>query len=259
MIRIVLNLLILVSFLLNLTACSEPPEKSKSEDKTINTVPTTNPSPEVTNLSSPKEIVATNANNADPALTNKPIAQPAELSIFEIRQNDIVLGDIKAKVVVIEYFSPTCPACAAYHKNTYQTIKTKYIDTNKIAYVIRELIANKLDLEAAVLARCNGDKKKYLQFIEVLLSQQQNWATTAKYHEILTNIGQLGGVSAENYAACSKDQKLLETIINNTKEASNIPNFIGTPNFFVSNSKQTTPIMVNPGNILETIEKALQS
>jgi protein-disulfide isomerase len=255
MIKLVLNLLVLIS-LLNLASCSEPQEANKPEDKVVNTAPATNPQPEIADpISTPQ----TNTNDTNSAPTDTSTLPAARLPVLDIKQDDIVLGDANAKVVVIEYFSPTCPACAAFHKNTYQDIKTKYIDTNKIAYVVRELVSNKLDMDAATLARCNGDAKKYTQFIDVLLSQQQSWATNNNYREVLTNIGQLGGISGEKYVSCSSDKKLQENIINRTKEISTIPDFVATPNFFVSNSKTDPHTMVGPDKILETIEKALQS
>jgi len=156
-----------------------------------------------------------------------------------VAPDDVVLGDPKSKIVLVEYFSPTCPHCVHYHQKIFPEIRTKYIDTNKIAYVIREFIANKQDLDATLLARCNGNTDIYIKFLDVILNQQNNWAFSKNYREILTNIGSLGGVTPENFSQCLNDQNKIKILMENTKLAASLPNFVGTPSFFI-NSKHFT-------------------
>lgn len=158
-------------------------------------------------------------------------------SLSVVSTDDIVIGDTKSKIVLVEYFAPTCPHCVHYHQKIFPEIKAKYIDTNKIAYVIREFIGNKQDLDATILARCSGHTDTYLKFLEVILSQQNNWAFSKNYREILTNIGSLGGVSPENFSTCLNDQNKIKILMENTKLVTNLPTFIGTPSFFI-NGKQ---------------------
>ncbi|RYE06603.1 MAG: protein-disulfide reductase [Rickettsiaceae bacterium] len=153
---------------------------------------------------------------------------------LNIIDEDIVLGDKNTEIVFIEYFSPTCPHCAYYHKNVFPVIKAKYIDSNKITYVIREFIGNKQDLDAALLARCTGDKDSFVKFTNILLQQQESWSLTNKYREILTNIGQLGGVSPQKYSECLANNELVELLISNSKLVAREPKFIGTPAFFIN-------------------------
>jgi protein-disulfide isomerase len=158
-------------------------------------------------------------------------------SLSVVSTDDIVIGDPKSKIVLVEYFAPTCPHCVHYHQKIFPEIKAKYIDTNKIAYVIREFIGNKQDLDATILARCSGHTDTYLKFLEVILNQQNNWAFSKNYREILTNIGSLGGVSPENFLTCLNDQNKIKILMENTKLVTNLPTFIGTPSFFI-NGKQ---------------------
>ena len=158
-------------------------------------------------------------------------------SLSVVSTDDIVIGDPKSKIVLVEYFAPTCPHCVHYHQKIFPEIKAKYIDTNKIAYVIREFIGNKQDLDATILARCSGHTDTYLKFLEVILNQQNNWAFSKNYREILTNIGSLGGVSPENFSTCLNDQNKIKILMENTKLVTHLPTFIGTPSFFI-NGKQ---------------------
>ncbi|MGI4775584.1 MAG: thioredoxin domain-containing protein [Janthinobacterium lividum] len=176
---------------------------------------------------------ATDKTSNEP-VQDKVITEPVKSVNLDINDNDIVLGNRNSKVVFIEYFSPTCPHCAYYHKNIFPAIKKKYIDTNKVAYIIREFVGNKQDLDAAILARCKGDDDSFIKFANVILQQQESWSLTNKYREILTNIGQLGGISPEKYSKCLGDNKLAELLITNSKIAAKSPKFIGTPAFFVN-------------------------
>ena len=179
----------------------------------------------------------------------------AHIRGYNIEPDDIVFGNPEASVTLVEYFSPTCPHCVSYHKKTFPQLQKKYIDTGKIAYVIREFIGNKQDLDATVLARCPGDIDNYIKFIHVILEQQDNWVFNKNYREVLTNIAVFGGVSPEQYAACLNDESMVTTLIENTKLVAKEPCFIGTPSFFINGERFTKPYTV--GGLSQAIEKAL--
>jgi protein-disulfide isomerase len=160
---------------------------------------------------------------------------------YDIEPDDMVLGDRNSKIVVVEYFSPTCPHCVTYHKRILPELKAKYIDTGKVAYVMREFIGNKQDLDATVLARCDGSLESYLNFIKVILEQQDNWAFGKNYREVLTNIGTLGGIGPEKYAHCLNDEAKIEILIENTRLIAREPKFVGTPSFFINGKQFTKP------------------
>ncbi|ABV74381.1 Protein-disulfide isomerase [Rickettsia akari str. Hartford] len=183
-----------------------------------------------------------------------PEIKPVKVT-FEVDVNDMVLGNKKSNVIVVEYFSPTCPHCAYYHQTIFPELKKKYIDTNKIAYVVREFIATKQDLDAAILARCKGDINSFVQFHNIILQQQDKWAYSNKYRELLTDIGQLGGVPPEEYKQCLNSDKITETLIANTNFVAKAPKFIGTPSFFV-NGVQTGNYSID--SISTAVDKALE-
>jgi protein-disulfide isomerase len=160
---------------------------------------------------------------------------------YTAEPDDITLGNSESKLVLVEYFSPTCPHCVNYHKRTFPEIKKKYIDTGKIQYVMREFIGNKQDLDATVLARCEGTQDVYFKFMNVILEKQDSWAFSKNYREILTNIGAMGGVSAEKYANCLNDESKIKNLIENTKLVAKEPRFIGTPSFFLNGKQFTKP------------------
>ncbi len=177
--------------------------------------------------------------------------------IFKINEHDIVLGDVNSKIVIIEYSSLSCPHCSYYHENAYKKIKAKYIDTGKIAYVLRNFIWNKQDLDGSVLALC--DRTKFYAFMDTLYARQQSWAFSKNYQEILTNIGQLGGITPEKYSTCLNDEKIRDHLVLQSKQFSDkmsakIP---GTPAFIINGTFLNQPHSFNA--ISAELEKLIKN
>ncbi|XVN43607.1 MAG: thioredoxin domain-containing protein [Candidatus Rickettsia vulgarisii] len=235
-----LFLIILIS--LFLTSCSEEndPKKNVSEEVVVQEfISDSEDNKDSTNISDKhNNDITTSENvsniNTTENLDNKKAPEISEKPSFKINQNDIVLGNPDAKVVLMEYYSPTCPHCAYFNKAVLPELKKKYVDTNKIAYVIREFISNKQDLDAAILQRCTSSKESFVKFQAAILAQRDNWAGSTKYRTLLTNMGQIGGVSPESYEKCLKDDKIAKILLENTNFISKSPNFVGTPAFFIN-------------------------
>ena len=87
---------------------------------------------------------------------------------------DHTLGNPQAKVVLIEYASPTCPVCANFMLNFFPKLKSDYIDTGKIFYVYRTFLRGPDDAMAEKLARCLP-KDKYMSFTDSLFRNQSKW------------------------------------------------------------------------------------
>ena len=181
------------------------------------------------------------------------------ISTFSIKQDDIVLGNANSKVVVVEYFAPTCTHCVNAHHKIFPVIKERYIDTGKIAYVMREFVGNKQDLDASILARCKGSTEKYMALKDLVLSKQDEWAYGRDYRKSLESFGKSVGISQEEYALCLQDESIIQTLINNTTAAAKLDNFIGTPSFFINGKLLDGKYGVTTEIIIEELEKNLSN
>lgn len=196
------------------------------------------------------------ANSDQVTIASAPKA-PVDKDLFSVHEGDIVLGNREAKVVVVEYSSLTCPHCSYFHKNVYPELKAKYIDTGKIAYVLREFISNKQDLDGAILARCLDDKNDPLKLLNILYAQQDNWAFNKNYREILENIGQLAGISKEKYGECLGRSSLVEGLANQSRAITLYKDFVGTPAFFVAGEMHKG--IYDAATLSKTIDEALKA
>jgi protein-disulfide isomerase len=156
------------------------------------------------------------------------------ISNNKIAETDIVIGNKDAKVLFIEYSAPTCTHCRGYHLKIYPELKAKYIDTGKIAYVMREAVGNKQDFDASLLARCKGDKDSYLKLTEHLLLNQESWAYSKDYRAKLLEIAKQHGISEEQHNSCLKYHDYNSGILfEHVKLIGSDKDYIGTPSFYI--------------------------
>jgi protein-disulfide isomerase len=146
------------------------------------------------------------------------------------------IGSADAKVVLVEYFSLTCPHCARFHAETYPKLKEKYIDTGKVRMEFRDFPLDQWALRAAALARC-VPAKHYSAMIDVLMKQQASWARAPDPLDALLRIGQLAGLNRDAARACMTNAKLLDGIIASRLEGSKKHEVESTPSFLLDGEK----------------------
>ena len=146
---------------------------------------------------------------------------------------EMVLGPDTAKVTVIEYASATCPHCAAFHNETFGSLKKEYIDTGKIRFVLREFPHQDAALAAFMLARC-APKEKYFPLIDVFFATQPEW--TQDPLAGLNKIAQQAGFTKESFDACMKNETIAKQILEVRTKAEGF-GVTGIPTFFVNGER----------------------
>mgnify|MGYP002734037528 CR=1 FL=1 len=149
---------------------------------------------------------------------------------------DMALGDPNAPVKIVEYMSMTCPHCATFHNTTFEEIKTKYIDTGKVYFIVREFPFDPRAAAAFMLARC-APETQYHSFISVLLKQQQSWATAQDARGALLQMSKLAGFSQETFEACLTNQKLLDDVNTTMQRGASEFGINSTPTFIINGKK----------------------
>ena len=148
---------------------------------------------------------------------------------------DIVEGDANAPITIVEYASMTCSHCAAFATNVYPTLKSKYIDTGKVKYILREFPLDPLATAGFMLARCSGDKRDAM--IELLFAQQKNWAFVDKPLDGLLNVVKQTGMSQDTFEKCLKDQALYDKVNQVRDRGAEKFNVNATPTFFINGKR----------------------
>jgi protein-disulfide isomerase len=159
---------------------------------------------------------------------------------------DMVIGDEKAPVTIIEYASMTCPHCANFHETTYPELKKRYIDTGKVRFIFREFPLDQLAAAGFMLARCGtqdaakvaptdaaANSSKYFAMVETLFAQQRDWVVQRPLQPLL-GIAKQAGFSEQSFNECLKNQQVLEGIEAVRTRAASQFNVQSTPTFFIN-------------------------
>ena len=92
--------------------------------------------------------------------------------------DDAVLGDENAPVTIIEFSDYQCPFCRKFWTETFESIKTDYIDTGKVKLVFRDFPLSSLHPmaqasgEAAECVREKGGDEAYFKYHDKMFSEQ---------------------------------------------------------------------------------------
>jgi len=166
---------------------------------------------------------------------------------------EMAIGEENAPVTIIEYFSMTCPHCANFHNVTFDAIKTKYVDTGKVRFVLREFPFDPVATAAFMLARCSPQNPaelstaaQYFPMVSMLFKQQRNWAAPAdgNVRNALLQSVKLAGYSQQSFEACLTNQKLLDEINAVVKRAADDFGVNSTPTFLINGKKYSGDMSV---------------
>jgi protein-disulfide isomerase len=174
-------------------------------------------------------------------------AQNARVDVEQLMADealpDVVEGQANAPVTVVEYASMTCSHCAAFANNVYPTLKSKYIDTGKVKYILREFPLDPLATAGFMLARCAGDKREAM--VALLFAQQKNWAFVDKPLDGLSNIVKQTGMSQDGFEKCLKDQALYDKVNLVRDRGAEKFGVNATPTFFINGKRVSGEMTVD--------------
>src|SRR5688572_22774489 len=126
----------------------------------------------------------------------------------------------------------TCPHCAAFHKDVLPALKTKYIETGKVKYIVREFPLDNVAATAAMLSRC-VEPAKFIDFVDLLYSRQDDWANNRALTELQKFAKQVG-FTEERFNTCVRDEKALKHIEWVRDRGNKQFGVKATPSFFVN-------------------------
>ncbi|MBA4803943.1 MAG: DsbA family protein [Brevundimonas sp.] len=173
-------------------------------------------------------------------------------------EGDMAMGAPEgAKVTVVEYASVTCPHCAAWQEQVWPQFKAKYVDTNKVRYVFRELPTPPANVAIAgfAIARCAGEDK-YFDVVHAIMESQEEWRAGVNPRDTLFRVGNGAGLSNEQISACITDPENLKAADERARAAVQA-GVTGTPAFFVNGTQVISP--GGEGASLEDLSKAIDA
>lgn len=146
---------------------------------------------------------------------------------------EMALGDPNAPNVIIEYASLTCSHCQAFHSSTYPELKSKYIDTGKAYFILREYPLDPLATAAVVLARC-APKEQFFPLVDLMFDRQREWAFVSDPKTALQNLVKQAGMTPDQFNACLTNQEILDGVNWVKNRGATEFHVSATPTFFVN-------------------------
>lgn len=164
------------------------------------------------------------------------------------------MGNPAAPMKLVEYFSLTCPHCAAFAHESGSLFQT-YVKSGRVSIEYRNFVLNAPDIAAALLSRC-ASPRQYFSMSHELLGSQHSWLGRM---ETLTDAQRAGlrglpplqamqrlvpllgldavaarhGLSPTSQRTCLADQAALDRI-GTMYQAAEGAGVTGTPTFFLN-------------------------
>lgn len=148
---------------------------------------------------------------------------------------DRPMGGVDATVTVIEYVSPTCPHCAAFHATALPQLQENYISNGRIRFIARPFRRNVLDLAVFMVAEASGDR--YNEVLSAYMDSQTVWAASENPRQAIFEIAEDFGFTQERFEEILTDEDLLAAIEATREQALNEFGLQGTPTFFINGDR----------------------
>lgn len=177
--------------------------------------------------------------SAVPAALSAQDTAPKTIDLTNIPQarvghwDDIVYGDPKAPVEIIEFASFVCSHCGDFAVKIFPLIKAKYLDTGKARLHFRNFYNDDFDRTLAVIARCKDNEFAGKLSKDFLTNQAQWMAKGANAAEILMGIAANLGLDKTAFENCLNNQPLAAHLYNERMRFSKEYDFRGTPGVFI--------------------------
>jgi protein-disulfide isomerase len=170
------------------------------------------------------------------------------------------MGNPDAKVKLVEYFSFTCPHCAAFAKEGFGPLTQKYVSTGQVSFEARVALRDALDFVTALSTRCAAPPA-YFATVEDVMAAQTDWegkASTwigahrdelngagkpAAIRALVSNAGLEAivgkhGVTPAALGHCLEDKASEAALQTSSNDAWNVRKISGTPGFIINGTVQ---------------------
>jgi len=158
-------------------------------------------------------------------------------SLKKENSRDVVLGNIKAPVTVIEYGDYQCPYCARFFQTTEQSIRENYVKSDKVKMVFRNFqflgAESELAGQAAECAKDQGNFWAYHDAIyqaELKDGQEHNGNLNKS---LFVQIAKDIALDIDKFTSCYDSGKYADLIKEDTQNAASL-GINSTPTTFVN-------------------------
>jgi protein-disulfide isomerase len=158
--------------------------------------------------------------------------------------NDVILGNPKAPVQLIEYGDYQCTFCNAYFNQTEPLIRQNYVATGKVSEVFKNLVVidnfvqgGHESADSAEAASCAIDQNKFWEYHDAIytfktVNPGENAGNLTR--DVFIQIATKLGMNISQFTTCYDSKKYSSLIASDIKEASSKFSQAATPSFLLN-------------------------
>lgn len=190
-------------------------------------------------------------------LTSPMIAGQAQGQEADLSGVGYVLGSVDAPVTVVEYGDFACSACAQFARDTWPTIRERYVEAGRVRWrmVPFELGFRNSD-EGARAAQCAAEQDAFWQMHDALFLRREEWVGERRPGRILVGLAAAIGIDAGQFEECYDEGRGRERT-EAANRAAHGDGVRGTPTFFIGGFRVQGAIPLE--TFVELIERATGS
>ncbi|MCL4405521.1 DsbA family protein [Patescibacteria group bacterium] len=158
--------------------------------------------------------------------------------------NEVVLGNPKAPVQIVEYGDYQCTFCNLYFNQTEPLIRQDYVASGKVSEVFKNLVVidnfvpgGHESADAALAASCAMDQNKFWEYHDAIYTfKTANPGENAGdlTRDIFTQIATKLGMNVGQFTSCFDSKKYSSLIASDMKEATSLFSQVATPSFVIN-------------------------
>ena len=173
-----------------------------------------------------------------------PLFAKGDAPEFLFQSDDVVRGDPKAPVTLLEYSDFTCHFCKKFFHDTFPKLLTEYIETGKVRFIYRDFPRGLgSPLRAADASRCAGEQDAFWPMHDRLFNSDGQFTP-----ENLEKFAKELNLDKEKFTQCVESRKFFPDIAKDRDDAGSL-GIRGTPAFviFQTNVAKEPELILIPG------------
>jgi len=202
-------------------------------------------------------IYSTGAKNGSGGSSNSNPENQAAVSP-ELSSADVILGDPKAPITMIEYSDFQCPFCGRFYSQTEPSLKEQYVKTGKVRFIYRHFaFLGPESRAAAEAAECAKDQSKFWEYHDAIFNAE---VADGKEHngnlnrDLFLDIAENIGLNLGSFTSCLDSNKYAQKVADDYSGAQAL-GVKATPTVFVNNVKIEGALLF--GQFQQVIEQLL--
>ncbi|HBB02396.1 MAG: DSBA oxidoreductase [Candidatus Peregrinibacteria bacterium GW2011_GWF2_38_29] len=164
----------------------------------------------------------------------------AEDKVVSFNMKGLVgIGSDSAPITVIGFSDFQCPACAGFETQVWPELKTKYVDTGKVKFYMKDFPLFSIHPQAekaAEASHCASEQGKYWEMHDALFTSVKTWSGNKKADDVFASLAKKLSLDEAKFKECLTSNKYQEFVVNSLKEGVNAE-VEGTPTFFINGKK----------------------